>query len=386
MEVEGLIPPTETKAQHLDPSLTETAKETEKIKKRDEMMQFFWKKFDEKWPDSIPPGIIFLPGDRVQIEGFGWAPRTWLSAHEVDFPDPLSFFDLPTELDSQNKPPRGLKVRYPGFRLYVEDQGILFSVTGKDRPGRVAPVKFPVGQGLQEWYRVESVDEASETWPGQNPSDEDKELAIILSRSRPQEFPPEIGLLVQIYDHSDEVIETRYQGNKDGQKPDVAQRPIERREKRVLHCQILRRVKVSRIMTPSAESPQRKQEGSKDERSYVVPEILVPGAGDNKICVGEVLESDQEWLVDGYFQGRTRSRSTQKGKDKVSRPDPSDQNDRARKEPRQRFLSLNRLRSSQLDEAVQGVAAVGDLTPGGTASTRSGKSRLSGWLKKGRKT
>lgn len=115
-------------------------------KEKDELMKMFWTIFDRRWPDSIPPGIIFLPGDRVQIPGYGWSPRTWLSAHEVDFPDPLSFADSTAELDTRDDSPRGLKVRYPGFRLYAENRHIFFSTDKQHKA-----FYFPVNQHLQEW-------------------------------------------------------------------------------------------------------------------------------------------------------------------------------------------------------------------------------------------
>lgn len=275
-------------------------------------MKQFWKSFDGRWPDSIPPGIIFLPGDRVQIPGFGWAPRTWLSAHEVDFPDPLSFVDSTAELHDPNTPSpqsvtnRGLRVCFPGFLLFAERRDILLTANAQSRS-----FHFPVDQGLQKWYKVEATnDDISTSFLG-NGSSEDKPLAIILSRS-PQEFPPEIGLLVQIYKESNEVIRTQTisrEGQRDNHK--VVDIPIDEDEKSALHCEILHRVKVSRDTEVSRgymhrtegplEGRQNSPVGGTDQvEPYTVPGILLPSHRDDEICIGETLKSDQIWYVDGF--------------------------------------------------------------------------------------
>lgn len=281
---------------------------------KDELMREFWKKFDDRWPDSIPPGIIFLPGERVQIQGFGWCPRTWLSAHEVDFPDPLSFLDLTAKLDPYQDSLRGLHVRYPGFLLHVEDRSRLFDPnTGWLHKS----FHFPIGQGLQEWYKVDRADDSNESQkPALRPRrDGKRQLAIIISRPRPQESPAEIGLLVQIYGQSKEIFETEH--SKVVSRKIMPPRPAEKLETFTYHCQIIQRVKISRdtssSMNPmlSAKSSTRTQRDrtkpswSTEQRSYAVPGILVSGDQDREICIGEVVEPSQDWFVDGYFADRT---------------------------------------------------------------------------------
>lgn len=87
---------------------------------RDEMMKSFWTLLNATWQKSIPPGIIFLPGDKVYQIGFGWAPRTWMSANPTDPPEPLGAVGRPAELDCDGL--NGLKIRYPGFLLDMEDR------------------------------------------------------------------------------------------------------------------------------------------------------------------------------------------------------------------------------------------------------------------------
>src|ERR1700722_14856863 len=37
---------------------------------------------------KIPSGFIFLPGPRISDRGFGWAPKSWMTRHGRDYPDP----------------------------------------------------------------------------------------------------------------------------------------------------------------------------------------------------------------------------------------------------------------------------------------------------------
>lgn len=300
---------------------------------KDQAMKQFWTSYDLKWRDAIPPGIIFLPGDRVQIAGFGWAPRTWLSAHEVDFPDPLSFVDSTAELhdpsnhSSKSSNNRGLRVCFPGFLLFAERRDILLTANAQSRS-----FHFPVDQGLQEWYKVEATDDEVSTSLLETVISEDKSLAIILSRSRPQELPPEIGLLVQIYKRSTEIIHTQ---NISSERQRGISRavdvPIDEDEKLALHCEILHRVKVSRDTELSRGYRQRNGglsegqgstsvvEGDDRAEFYQVPGILLPGDRDDEVCIGETLKADQIWYVDGLSadwinpipvqQGSSRSES-----------------------------------------------------------------------------
>lgn len=309
-------------------------KDMEAIKTRneqkDQAMKQFWTSFDHKWRDAIPPGIIFLPGDRVQIPGFGWAPRTWLSAHEVDFPDPLSFVDSTAELYDPSTPSphsvtnRGLRVCFPGFLLFAERRDILLTTNAQSRF-----FHFPVDQGLQEWYKVEATDDERSTSFLENGSSEDKPLAIILSRSRPQEFPPEIGLLVQIYKESNEIIRTQ-NVSRERQRDidDAVAVPIDEDKKPALHCEILHRVKVSRDTEVSRGyryGTEGRLEGQEDTsvvgrdyqaELYRVPGILLPSDGDDEICIGETLKADQIWYVDGLSADWTKPTPIEQGSTK----------------------------------------------------------------------
>ena len=203
----------------------------------------------------VPPGMIFLPGPRLTTKGFGWAPKTWLSSHEIESPDPLSLGNREsTRLTSD-----GLEVQFPGFLLHDlgDDRG-----TWSSREHFC----FPIDSSLLQWYRVEPKEEPKE--PGEEPKEEMKEvprfpigekligqdLAIILPR-----FPlgdlNEIALLVRI----------EYSRNG------------------IRYAEILNRVLISRI-------------GKQDEWSRK----FRTGAED-AMCAGQVLMPDTYWCVDGPF-------------------------------------------------------------------------------------
>lgn len=84
------------------------------------------------------------------------------------------------------------------------------------------------------------------------------QLAIIMSRSRPQEFPAEIGILVQIYGQSKATIETEYRKVIDGQNKQTNNkelpRPVEKLESPVYHYQILQHVKIPHKTISSSDS------------------------------------------------------------------------------------------------------------------------------------
>lgn len=85
---------------------------------------------------GIPLGIIFLPAPKLQVEGYSWAPASWMTEQAYSYPlhRNLRQVALMTRL--------GLSVEFPGILLY---------------PPRV-PVEdklwSPVSQNLHKWYKV----------------------------------------------------------------------------------------------------------------------------------------------------------------------------------------------------------------------------------------
>ncbi|KAL8757991.1 MAG: hypothetical protein Q9184_004062 [Pyrenodesmia sp. 2 TL-2023] len=118
----------------------------------------------------IPPGMIFLPGPRLTKRGFGWAPRSWLSSHEIDSPDPLS---LPDQGNTRLNLTQGLEVQFPGFLLH--DLGV-----EKNEFSMHEEIYFPTDSTLLEWYRVQPAQETTHFPEDQRLSSHD--LAIIVPR------------------------------------------------------------------------------------------------------------------------------------------------------------------------------------------------------------
>ena len=206
----------------------------------DRRMIKFLHQFAKLKPCPVPPGMIFLPGPRLSAKGFGWAPRTWLSSHEIESPDPLSLGDR----ESTRLTPQGLEVQFPGFLLHDlgDDRG-----TWSSREHFC----FSIDSSLLQWYQVE---------PKEGPHfptlDQliGKDLAIILPRY-PLGDLNEIALFVSIH----------YSRNG------------------IRYVEILNRVLISRI-------------GKQDDwsRKFRI------GAKDAR-CAGQVLMSDTCWCVDGPY-------------------------------------------------------------------------------------
>ncbi|KAL9121962.1 MAG: hypothetical protein Q9187_001487 [Circinaria calcarea] len=121
-------------------------------------------------PCPIPPGMIFLPGPRLLKNGYGWAPRTWLSSREIDSPDPLS---LPDAGNTRLTASEGLEVQFPGFLLH--DLG-----DSRNELDMRENFFFSADSRLLDWYRVEPAED-----PKRFPGAErllGRDLAIIVSR------------------------------------------------------------------------------------------------------------------------------------------------------------------------------------------------------------
>lgn len=129
---------------------------------------------------GIPPGIIFLPGLKLNVKGFGWAPKTWMSGLGEEFPYPLDLDSTPTFLTLC-----GLLVQYPGVKLRFK------AVPAQKMFWFTLP-------SSEQWYRVVHIDDSGTEmvdWPKN--LDELNNLAIILCRPQPR-TSPEIALLVSV--------------------------------------------------------------------------------------------------------------------------------------------------------------------------------------------
>ncbi|KAJ4203128.1 hypothetical protein NW759_015234 [Fusarium solani] len=269
--------------------------EASRGRKLEELMRDFWESIckDDNFRNSIPPGMIFLPGKRLPFPGFGWAPLTWMSGQDEAYPYPLDNPEHPTTL----KQDRGLVVRYPGFLLHPTREKLKEIITVRK------PFEFSVNRGLDEWYRVRAAsqkiqpDDDSLSAEGKTGDDarlvaqdlrtrmeENKavKIAIILSRPRPVEVTGEIGLLV-------EVCQGDFWSSGSQTPP---------REQQLLYCKIVRRVEVSRHLVSRAESYPC-EEGDPTTREYG-PIINRFYKFKQEGIAGVQLPNLQEWCVDGY--------------------------------------------------------------------------------------
>jgi hypothetical protein len=135
---------------------------------------------------GIPSGMIFLPGPKLNVNGLGWAPSSWMRKQSRIFADPLYVRDQRLSFLTMN----GLHVQYPGIQLH---------------PGR-EPVEsrfwIPTARNLTKWYRVEYISGGSsirsweKTW--ELASSGSQLPAIIRSRFDEDSTEPEIALLVKM--------------------------------------------------------------------------------------------------------------------------------------------------------------------------------------------
>lgn len=85
---------------------------------------------------GIPSGIIFLPAPNLKVEGYSWAPASWMTEQAYLYP-------LHRNLRPVAQVTRlGLSVEFPGILLYPP------KVPVKDKPW------IPVSQNLHKWYKV----------------------------------------------------------------------------------------------------------------------------------------------------------------------------------------------------------------------------------------
>lgn len=236
-------------------------------------MQDFWKLIDKHYKGSIPPGIIFLPGDKLTGRGFRWAPRTWMSSHDEDHPYPLGVVNRPARLSGDD----GLVVQYPGFMLHCrQGEEVISNVLGFNYAEKNT-FDFPVDREFHQWYRAEVADlDVHESHDHRHllkriqAEDRDSpiQLAVILSRPNPREMVPEIGLLVKVCDSV------------------VSRDEYDSRQRTAIehYCKVIQRVRVARLV-------------DYDEKMRASGLARTSNGAD---CYGEVLDAEQVWFVDGF--------------------------------------------------------------------------------------
>ena len=97
----------------------------------------FLEMLDEKRGLGIPSGIIFLAPPKLTAEGFGWAPKTWLTKQAHSYPLMRPLRETGTIMK------KGLLVEFPGIVLHCPQAQLTDSVFW-----------VPVQQSLNVWYKV----------------------------------------------------------------------------------------------------------------------------------------------------------------------------------------------------------------------------------------
>ncbi|KAJ6436688.1 hypothetical protein O9K51_10807 [Purpureocillium lavendulum] len=233
----------------------------------------FWEELHKQY-NAIPSGVIFLPGEKVNRKAFGWAPRTWLSAYEMDYPDPLSFWDKPTDFNKEN----GLGVRYRGFLLHPGSQRCRSRILGTSVDE--GPFIFPIDRSLSECYSIQRLeDPAASGQPNEltRQVTDNTQLAVILSGALPRESPREIALLVEVerlgkQSRSDDALD---------------ERAVEYRAS-IIHSILIWR-----------DASHLKNE---DGRLGFMASCTGGAGEDRDICLGEALDQTQRWWVDRPVQ------------------------------------------------------------------------------------
>ena len=210
---------------------------------------------------AIHPGMIFLPGPRLSAKGFRWAPRTWLSTHQIERPDPLTLNQYePTRLDAA-----GLVVKLPGFWLHELEQESNKLDLCKD-------IYFSIDKELHEWYRIEWADNDIFLQPADLAG---RPAAVICSRPNISD-EQEIALLVAA---------------------------VTEKKASIIYVEIVRRIYIRREL--------REAQLSRCRADFLKRKT-------NALCYGESLLEGQLWCVDGPEQPELEHRDTLKSRDSAS--------------------------------------------------------------------
>ncbi|KAL9067202.1 MAG: hypothetical protein Q9157_006886 [Trypethelium eluteriae] len=174
-------------ASFAEASVHSTARDPEDIQKK---IRDLWNLLEEAYPHSIPSGIIFLPGDKIDIDGFRWAPKTFMVGKKLDHPDPLRASSKLATLETN----KGLLVIYPGFLLHTQNarERILDPHTVNDEF-----LFATINPSSSEWYSVRPAEIRLHRTIPRFPRGTTNKFAVILSHSSSMQSS-QLGLLVEI--------------------------------------------------------------------------------------------------------------------------------------------------------------------------------------------
>lgn len=149
------------------------------------MMAKFLDMLDTEERLGIPSRIIFLPPPKLELDGYGWAPKTWLSDQTLSWPQ-----NRPV-VRTGSRMKYGLGVTFPGIVLHCPRS-----------PMKSETFHIPVNQSLHKWFKI-SLDiggqgrSLEDFWENQVCWEKSKgKPSIIMSVENPRERW-EIGVLVQ---------------------------------------------------------------------------------------------------------------------------------------------------------------------------------------------
>ena len=157
-----------------------------------------------KPPGCIPPGILLLPGPRMAVDGYRWAPRSFMlgpnpprSLKSHDFKVPSDFPNMePMLRQSGILTTYGLQIQFPGFLLgQVRADGPLDSHfvvdTSKGETEEASSGPLPA------WRMLYSRDKSDRVWEDMSPRVTSGAMAIILFSYGPWR-PVSEGILVKV--------------------------------------------------------------------------------------------------------------------------------------------------------------------------------------------
>ena len=130
---------------------------------------------------GIPPGFIFLPGEKLKSLQYGWAPKTWLTKYQQDHPRPLE----PEYPATSCLTCSGLWVQYPGV-----------DIVGPERTFEQHEFWLKISTSLQTWFRIKYVKYVDTSETEFQQALIEKNVAIIMTTREPSDIP-EVGILVE---------------------------------------------------------------------------------------------------------------------------------------------------------------------------------------------
>ena len=149
------------------------------IDRASQMMTLFLDLLDKA--KGIPPGFIFLPGEKLASLQYGWAPKTWLTRYQQDHV-------------------RLLKSKYP-TASYLTSNGLLVQYPGVDivEPGDSCGQSefwLKVSATHLEWFRIKYVKDIDGSEAEFQQVLVEKSVSIIMANGKPGDIP-EFGVLVE---------------------------------------------------------------------------------------------------------------------------------------------------------------------------------------------